>query len=57
MRQGRFKEKDACLRLKINMKDPNPCMRDPVAYRVKYASYKSGCIGNQNLYILKIDII
>jgi len=39
MRQGRFKEKDACLRLKINMKDPNPCMRDPVAYRVKYVPH------------------
>eukprot|EP01022_Parablepharisma_sp_SALTPOND_P019350 TRINITY_DN3287_c0_g1_i1.p2 TRINITY_DN3287_c0_g1~~TRINITY_DN3287_c0_g1_i1.p2 ORF type:complete len:769 (-),score=124.95 TRINITY_DN3287_c0_g1_i1:13395-15701(-) len=39
MRQGRYKEKEAMLRLKINMKDPNPCMRDPVAYRIKYVPH------------------
>ncbi len=39
MREGRFKEKEAMLRLKINMKDPNPCMRDPVAYRIKYVPH------------------
>ena len=31
MRQGRFTEKEAMLRLKIDMNDQNPCMRDPVA--------------------------
>lgn len=39
MRQGRFDEKDCSLRLKIDMKHNNPCMRDPVAYRIKYAPH------------------
>jgi glutaminyl-tRNA synthetase len=39
MRQGRFEEKECSLRMKIDMKHPNPCMRDPVAYRIKYASH------------------
>jgi glutaminyl-tRNA synthetase len=39
MREGRFGEKDCCLRLKIDMKHNNPCMRDPVAYRIKYAPH------------------
>lgn len=39
MRQGRFTEKEACLRLKIDMKHPNTTMRDPVAYRIKYVPH------------------
>lgn len=39
MRQGRFEEKECCLRMKIDMKHSNPCMRDPVAYRIKYAPH------------------
>ena len=39
MRQGRYQEKEAMLRLKIDMKHPNTTMRDPVAYRVKYISH------------------
>eukprot|EP00340_Litonotus_pictus_P005894 CAMPEP_0170525050 /NCGR_PEP_ID=MMETSP0209-20121228/10508_1 /TAXON_ID=665100 ORGANISM="Litonotus pictus, Strain P1" /NCGR_SAMPLE_ID=MMETSP0209 /ASSEMBLY_ACC=CAM_ASM_000301 /LENGTH=806 /DNA_ID=CAMNT_0010814091 /DNA_START=113 /DNA_END=2533 /DNA_ORIENTATION=+ len=39
MRQGRFSEKECCLRMKIDMKHKNPVMRDPVAYRIKYAPH------------------
>jgi len=39
MRQGRFEEKECCLRLKIDMKHNNPCMRDPAAYRIKYVPH------------------
>jgi glutaminyl-tRNA synthetase len=39
MRQGRFDEKECCLRMKIDMKHNNPCMRDPVAYRIKYVPH------------------
>jgi glutaminyl-tRNA synthetase len=35
MRDGKYEEQQACLRLKIDMTHPNPCMRDPVAYRIK----------------------
>jgi glutaminyl-tRNA synthetase len=39
MRQGRFQEKECCLRMKIDMKHNNPCMRDPTAYRIKYSPH------------------
>ena len=39
MREGRFEEKACCLRMKIDMKHPNPVMRDPVAYRIKYVPH------------------
>jgi glutaminyl-tRNA synthetase len=39
MRQGRFEEKECSLRMKIDMKHNNPCMRDPVAYRIKYVPH------------------
>ncbi len=45
MRQGRFEEKQCCLRMKIDNKHPNPCMRDPVAYRIKYAPHPH--VGNK----------
>lgn len=35
MRKGFYDEGEACLRMKIDMSNPNPSMRDPVAYRVK----------------------
>mmetsp|Transcript_81974 Transcript_81974/g.95782 ORF Transcript_81974/g.95782 Transcript_81974/m.95782 type:complete len:567 (-) Transcript_81974:188-1888(-) len=36
MRQGRYDEGEATLRLKMDMKSDNPNMRDVIAYRVKY---------------------
>jgi glutaminyl-tRNA synthetase len=39
MTQGRYEEGTATLRLKMNMKSPNPCMRDLVAYRIKYVPH------------------
>lgn len=39
MRQGVFEENECCLRLRIDMKHVNPCMRDPVAYRIRYTSH------------------
>ena len=36
MRHGKFKEGEVTLRLKQDMTSPNPCMRDLVAYRIKY---------------------
>lgn len=39
MRQGRFKEGEATLRMKMDMTSPNPCMRDLVAYRIKFVPH------------------
>ena len=39
MKQGMYEENEYCLRLKINMQDVNPCLRDPVAYRIRYAPH------------------
>jgi glutaminyl-tRNA synthetase len=39
MRLGMFDEGAAVLRMKIDMQHPNPSMRDPVAYRIKYAAH------------------
>lgn len=39
MRDGMFKEGEACLRAKIDMASPFMCMRDPVIYRVRYAAH------------------
>ena len=36
MKQGRFEENECCLRMKIDMQHVNPCMRDPVAFRIRY---------------------
>lgn len=39
MKQGRFEENECSLRLKIDMGHTNPCMRDPVAYRIRYVTH------------------
>jgi glutaminyl-tRNA synthetase len=39
MRKGKFKPGEAVLRMKGNMKSPNPVMRDMVAYRIKFVSH------------------
>ena len=39
MRKGKYDEGGATLRMKIDMQNDNPCMRDPVAYRVIYAPH------------------
>jgi len=39
MRQGRYAEGEATLRVKIDMQHNNPNMRDFVAYRVKYVAH------------------
>lgn len=39
MRKGKFGEGEATLRMKIDMQNDNPCMRDPVAYRIIYAEH------------------
>ncbi len=39
MRKGKFAEGEATLRMKIDMQHDNPCMRDPVAYRIIYAPH------------------
>jgi glutaminyl-tRNA synthetase len=39
MRAGEFEEGSKSLRVKINMAHPNMNMRDPVIYRIKYASH------------------
>lgn len=39
MRDGGFKEGEACLRAKIDMASSFICMRDPVIYRVKFMSH------------------
>ncbi|KAK8795544.1 hypothetical protein WA158_000201 [Blastocystis sp. Blastoise] len=36
MKNGKYEEGAATLRMKIDMHNPNPCMWDPVAYRIKY---------------------
>lgn len=39
MKDGHFKEGQACLRAKIDMSSPFMCMRDPVLYRIRFASH------------------
>lgn len=40
MRAGEFKEGEHCLRAKIDMSAPNLNMRDPVLYRIRYATHQ-----------------
>lgn len=39
MRMGMYEEGAATLRLKMDMRNVNPCMWDPVAYRIKYVTH------------------
>lgn len=39
MKNGEFKEGQACLRAKIDMSSPFICMRDPVIYRIRFAEH------------------
>lgn len=39
MRQGRFAEGECSLRMKMDMQHDNPCMRDSVAYRIRYTAH------------------
>ncbi len=39
MKNGEYKEGEACLRAKIDMSSPFMCMRDPVIYRIKFAEH------------------
>ena len=39
MTRGFYSEGEACLRMKIDMSSSNPCLRDPVAYRIKYTPH------------------
>ena len=39
MRQGRFKEGEATLRMKMDITSDNPCMWDLVAYRIRYVPH------------------
>lgn len=39
MKNGEFKECQACLRAKIDMSSPFICMRDPVIYRIRFAEH------------------
>ena len=39
MRTGRFAEGECSLRMKMNMQHANPCMRDSVAYRIRYTPH------------------
>jgi len=39
MRAGKYDEGAAVLRMKIDMQSLNPCMQDPIAYRIKFAPH------------------
>ena len=39
MRQGRFVEGECSMRMKMDMQHDNPCMRDSVAYRIRYTAH------------------
>eukprot|EP01098_Paradermamoeba_levis_P006328 TRINITY_DN2627_c0_g3_i4.p1 TRINITY_DN2627_c0_g3~~TRINITY_DN2627_c0_g3_i4.p1 ORF type:complete len:798 (+),score=353.20 TRINITY_DN2627_c0_g3_i4:43-2394(+) len=39
MKDGKLEAGSVVLRLKIDMTSPNPCMRDPVAYRIKFVPH------------------
>jgi glutaminyl-tRNA synthetase len=39
MRAGAYAEGAATLRMKIDMSHPNPCMWDPIAYRIKFVPH------------------
>lgn len=39
MKLGYYKENEVCLRAKIDYKNPNPTLRDPAIYRIRYTSH------------------
>lgn len=39
MKTGKYKENEAVLRLKIDMKNDNHSLRDPIAYRIKFTPH------------------
>ena len=39
MRMGLYSESECCLKLKIDPAHPNPTMRDPVCYRIRYTPH------------------
>lgn len=39
MRMGMWPEGSITARMKIDMQNANPNMRDPIAYRIKYCSH------------------
>ena len=39
MREGRFDEGECCLRVKMDMQHANPCLRDFVAYRIRFTDH------------------
>lgn len=39
MRDGKYKEGECCLRAKVDMSSSFMCMRDPVIYRIKFATH------------------
>jgi glutaminyl-tRNA synthetase len=50
MRMGLYKENEVCLRAKIEPDHPNPTLRDPPIYRIKYASHPHSNLLNFNYY-------
>jgi glutaminyl-tRNA synthetase len=45
MKQGRCDEGECTLRVKMNMQHENPCMRDFIAYRIRFVDHPH--TGNQ----------
>ena len=39
MRMGLYKENEVCLRSKIDYANPNPTLRDPAIYRIRYSPH------------------
>lgn len=39
MRLGLYKENEVCLRAKIDFANPNPTLRDPAIYRIRYTPH------------------
>lgn len=39
MRMGLYKENEVCLRAKIDYANPNPTLRDPAIYRIRYTAH------------------
>ncbi len=44
MRLGCYAENEVCLRAKIDFAHPNPTLRDPAIYRIRYTPHPHGII-------------